>query len=563
MRVSARAIVVAGLILTALGGNAAVSSDRVGATTLTNDGAYTVPGTAGATQLLYVIAIGGGGGAGGSDGGRGAKVTTLIRATAGDDLSVVIGRGGDGVAGLADEGYSAGAGGGSTAILDGSNVVVEAGGGGGGAEGYGGYGDGGDSGEYGETDSDLDGYCDSSGGGEGGNVDLAGSGGAGGVLEGDGCVATSNGSAGGDGFGASGGDGGGPRADAPHGGSGYGTGGAGGNGDGTGNSVGGGGGAGFGGGGGGGVGDDGARDVGAGGAGGGSRVAPEYLVGIAEYNRASFLGPGFEGTSFGDGVDGEVEIGPVGPTVLTELVTATIDADAGTATLHGMVNANGVDTTSIVVEWGTDPTLSSLLGTATIAPTQATGSSDTTIDGDISGLDVGTTYYYRIRANNGTGITPGSFQPSADTVGDIESFVVAQPPSAPRNVTVSPGNGSVTVTWEPPEDDGGSAITHYTVVAGPGGASCTVNAPDTSCTITGLENGVSYTFTVTAYNGVGEGPPSAASPEAVPNEGTPGTTDELPETGAAGSLPFAVIGLIIVGIGAYLVRRTRRAVLLD
>jgi len=63
------------------------------------------------------------------------------------------------------------------------------------------------------------------------------------------------------------------------------------------------------------------------------------------------------------------------------------------------------------------------------------------------------------------------------------------------------------VSWQAPAD-GASPITGYTAVASPGGASCTADAPATSCRITGLKDGSAYTFTVTATNAFGTSPAS-------------------------------------------------------
>ncbi len=56
----------------------------------------------------------------------------------------------------------------------------------------------------------------------------------------------------------------------------------------------------------------------------------------------------------------------------------------------------------------------------------------------------------------------------------------------------------------------------------PGGFTCTTAT--TSCTVTALTNGTSYTFTVTATNAVGIGSASAPSAAAIPAT-TPGRAD--------------------------------------
>ncbi|HZR49609.1 MAG TPA: fibronectin type III domain-containing protein [Streptosporangiaceae bacterium] len=97
-------------------------------------------------------------------------------------------------------------------------------------------------------------------------------------------------------------------------------------------------------------------------------------------------------------------------------------------------------------------------------------------------------------------------------------------PAAPSGVIASAGNGSASVTWTAPSD-GGSPITSYTVtpyVAGVAQQATTIsgNPPATSATITGLTNGTSYTFTVSATNAVGTGPASAPSNAVTPSGGS-------------------------------------------
>lgn len=97
-----------------------------------------------------------------------------------------------------------------------------------------------------------------------------------------------------------------------------------------------------------------------------------------------------------------------------------------------------------------------------------------------------------------------------------------------------PGNAQVTVSWAPPLDNGGNPPDSYTVTsnAGPG---CSVAAPATSCTVTGLVNGTPYTFTVRAQHPNGLGPVSLTSAAVTP-------------TAVAGPGPTPVPGLSPFGV---------------
>lgn len=88
-------------------------------------------------------------------------------------------------------------------------------------------------------------------------------------------------------------------------------------------------------------------------------------------------------------------------------------------------------------------------------------------------------------------------------------------PGAPTGVTASIGNTSSLVQWTAPANAGSSPILSYTATAS-NGNSCTITVPSTECRVTGLTNGTSYTFTVTATNAVGTSIPSAVSNAVIP-----------------------------------------------
>ncbi|MDR9453891.1 MAG: fibronectin type III domain-containing protein, partial [Wenzhouxiangella sp.] len=147
----------------------------------------------------------------------------------------------------------------------------------------------------------------------------------------------------------------------------------------------------------------------------------------------------------------------------------------------------------------------------------------------VTGLTNGTAYTFSVVAINMLGAGPVSVSSAAVTP--------LGAPAPPTGVNASVGNGQAAVSWTAPADDGGSAITGYEVTPTPEGRTCSTMGA-TSCIVTGLTNGTSYTFTVTAINAEGTSPPSPMS-----NAVKPATVPGAPtvESATAGSRQASVV----------------------
>ncbi|WP_433046989.1 fibronectin type III domain-containing protein [Dactylosporangium sp. CS-033363] len=154
----------------------------------------------------------------------------------------------------------------------------------------------------------------------------------------------------------------------------------------------------------------------------------------------------------------------------------------------------------------------------------------------VLGLTPGTDYTFTVVANGSLANSPAS---------DASAAVAPGPPSRPGGVTVAAGSGQAAVSWTVPGNVG-AGIDHYTATAYPGGASCSVSNA-TACTITGLTDGVPYTFSVIAHGVTGTGSSTASTPVA----GVTGAPDApTAVTATAGDRSAAVSWTAPTGTGA-------------
>jgi fibronectin type 3 domain-containing protein len=129
-----------------------------------------------------------------------------------------------------------------------------------------------------------------------------------------------------------------------------------------------------------------------------------------------------------------------------------------------------------------------------ISSSSATGFTDT-------GLTNGTTYFYVVSALNSTGESANSAQASATPAAPTQS------PSAPTGLRATGGNAQISLVWTASSGATSYNIKRSATTGGPYSQVATASVP--SLVDTGLTNGTTYFYVVSALNSVGESPDSA------------------------------------------------------
>ena len=203
-------------------------------------------------------------------------------------------------------------------------------------------------------------------------------------------------------------------------------------------------------------------------------------------------------------------------------------------------------------------------GTSTITTTGTTsftytGSAQGPATSDKTGSTGAVTYEYV--GVNGTSYGPSATAPSAvgsytvtasvaadanynAATSDALAFTIAAVvPGAPTSAIATAGEVSASVAFTVPANNGGSAITGYTVTSTPG--NFTGTGASSPITVSGLANGYAYTFAVTATNSAGTGAASAAS-----NSITPvGNNIEITTTTNVSALSLTTSSDLVVSSG--------------
>jgi hypothetical protein len=155
-----------------------------------------------------------------------------------------------------------------------------------------------------------------------------------------------------------------------------------------------------------------------------------------------------------------------------------------------------------------------------------TGSSSPIV---VTGLQSGVSYTFAAYAEGAFGSSSDSLSSSAITATTI--------PQAPTIGAATAGNNQVSVAFTPGAT-GGSSITEYAVTSSPG--NFTGTGSSSPIIVTGLTNGTSYTFTVTATNANGTSIASSATSSVT--AGIPPFNAELLIVGGGGGGGYAHYG---------------------
>ena len=129
---------------------------------------------------------------------------------------------------------------------------------------------------------------------------------------------------------------------------------------------------------------------------------------------------------------------------------------------------------------------------------------------EVGGLLNGQPYSFTVSAVNAEG--------ESERSGASNTITISGAPNRPARPTLTAKDGKIEVSWSAPASNG-FPITGYTAtatVAGGRSVPCTTNGA-TTCVLTGLTNGKTYTVTVKAHNAKGdspESPPATATPRA-------------------------------------------------
>ena len=202
----------------------------------------------------------------------------------------------------------------------------------------------------------------------------------------------------------------------------------------------------------------------------------------------------------------EARVAPPGVTVPISSIGLTANSGNGQVTLRWNTPQNTGGAPIVRYEYRWAESGGAFSAWVSVAPAEGSAT--------VRELTNGQTYMFRVRAVNALGngavvtleATPS---PSTGRGGGGGGGGGGGPrqtvPDAPMNLVAEATDAAVTLTWDAPQDDGGSEITDYEYRINRRNPWISIGSTDTTHTVTGLVNGTEYVFEVRAVNRIGRG----------------------------------------------------------
>ena len=216
---------------------------------------------------------------------------------------------------------------------------------------------------------------------------------------------------------------------------------------------------------------------------------------------------------------------PNAPTVVTE---GASNVTQSTATLNARVNPEGSEVTSCEFEYGT--TQKALASKQPCASNPGGGTAPVAVTAKVTGLEANKTYYFRISARNGSGLTGTGTEASFGTPPNVPTVVTESASgetqtTATLNATVNP-EGVETLEckfeWGTTESYGDTPVPCHPK---PGSQAVAISSP-----LTGLTPGTTYHFRISARNASGS---SVGQDMTFPTLPNPPTVETRPASSVA------------------------------
>jgi DNA-binding beta-propeller fold protein YncE len=164
-----------------------------------------------------------------------------------------------------------------------------------------------------------------------------------------------------------------------------------------------------------------------------------------------------------DAIESKVDV--FAPIVLPDVSTGSSQAQPTTATLKGTVNPDEIPLTECLFEWGTDETYGHSAECEPNAAAIGEGNAPVEVEAQIEGLQVGTTYHYRLVAANANGQNQGadlSFETPPPPSIDAAEATEVTATSAKLNTEINPRGAETTcqIEWGPTAEPGNPSVAY-------------------------------------------------------------------------------------------------------